>query len=99
MNQNMIEKRLRAQAQQEARQEFFEMRDEIERHPIMKQIYKLDRQKKIFENYYTNLLTGMTPENVEAAITKRAEQIYNDKVDDLLRKMDSLQYFFDQGQL
>ena len=96
MDQNMIEQRLKSQAQEEAEREFYKMRNEIERHPIMKEIYKYAGQKDIFDESHVSLLTGMTKENVEAAITKRAEQIYKDKVDDLLRKMDSLQYLFDR---
>ena len=96
MDQNILEQRLKAQAQEEAENEFHKIKKEIAHNPIMKEIYKYDCQKDIFDERFVSLLTGMTKENVEAAITKRAEQIYKDKVDDLLRKMDSLQYLFGQ---
>lgn len=96
MEQNLIEKRLRKQALEEAKKEFFNIKREVSEHPILGEIYKYVGQEKICGTEYVSLLTGMTVENIEQAINKRAEVIYRGKVDNLLAKMDSLQYFFDQ---
>lgn len=96
MEQNLLKKRLREQALEEAKGEFFRITNEISTHPILKNIYKYVGEETIFGSEFVSLYTGMTVENVEEAIKKRAEFIYKEKVDNLLMKMDNLQYLFDQ---
>lgn len=98
MDKTFLEKRLLEQAEKEAYKEFVDSQDYIAAHPVLRKLYPYKGQFTIAGQQLTRLYIPEPIDDIESAIKLRAEEIYKNKVDNLLRKLDGIEFLFEEGR-
>lgn len=92
----ILEEKLKKQADTEAFKEFCEAMQSINRNVTLQKAFPYKGQHTIFGVQLVSLYGTEDVEKIEEGIRKRSNQIYELKVNDLLKKMESLEYLFGQ---
>lgn len=98
MDKTFLEKRLLEQAEKEAYKEFVDSQDYIAKHPVLRKLNPYKGQFTIAGHQLTRLYIPEPIDDIESAIKLRAEEIYKNKVDNLLRKLDGIEFLFEEGR-
>lgn len=92
----ILEEKLKKQADTEAFKEFGEAMQSISRNVTLQKAFPYMGQHTVFGIQLVGLYGTKDVEKIEEGIKERSNQIYELKVADLLKKMESLEYLFGQ---
>ena len=92
----ILEEKLKKQADTEAFKEFLEAMKSIEYNITLQKAFPYMGQHDVWGVRHVSLYGTKDVEKIEEGIRTRSEQIYEMKVNDLLKKMESLEYLFGQ---
>ncbi|MDG4972308.1 hypothetical protein [Lactococcus lactis] len=94
MNKDYLEQKLREKAERTAFNEFVDGQEEIRKNAVLNNLFSYKGQFTILGRQLTSVYVPFDIETIEKSISKRTEKLYELYTDDMLKKLESIDYLF-----
>ena len=92
MNKDYLEQKLRQKAERTAFNEFVDGQEEIRKNAVLNNLFSYKGQFTILGRQLTSVYVPFDIETIEKSISKRTEKLYELYTDDMLKKLESIDY-------
>lgn len=94
MNRDYLERKLREKAERTAFNEFVDGQEEIRKNDVLNNLFNYKGQFTILGRQLISVYVPFDIETIEKSISKRTEKLYELYTDDMLKKLESIDYLF-----
>lgn len=94
MNKDYLEQKLRKKAEQTAFNEFVDGQEEIRKNAVLNNLFSYKGQFTILGHQLISVYVPFDIEKIEKSILNRSEKLYELYTDDMLKKLESIDYLF-----
>lgn len=94
MKKDYLEQKLREKAERTAFNEFVDGQEEIRKKSVLNNLFSYKGQFTILGRQLISVYVPFDIETIEKSISKRTEELYELYTDDMLKKLESIDYLF-----